>query len=101
MRLRHTFRTDPELAGDREQTPFRLSKLYRGKVDEVVKAGEIPDIRSRSDLFQDAVWLWFYEHERTNGGGRRSKGVLRADPPEPGKEAGEVPEELAEDPPQG
>ena len=91
MRLRHTSRTDPAMASNRRQVSFRLDEDHRKMVDAVVEGNEIPDIRSISDLMQDAVWLWFYEDERLNGGGGNGRGSgsdLRADPSEPGEKAG-------------
>lgn len=75
MRMRHTSRTDPLMEGERKQVSVRISGHYRDRMKEVVQSRRVPDIRSESDIQQDALWLWFHEYdlmtEKDNGSGAR------------------------------
>lgn len=71
MRSRHTSRTDPSLDGDRKQVSFRLNQIYRDRIDDVLDSRELPDVRSVSDVMQDALWLWFHEYDLL-----REKGMI-------------------------
>lgn len=62
MRMRHIAKTDPLMDGDRKQVSFRLSGHFRQRIKEV-RAENLPDLHSESDIMQDMVWLWFHEYD--------------------------------------
>ena len=62
MRMRHTAKTDSLMSGDRRQVTHSLSGHYRQRIKDAVASG-IPDLRSESDVVQDAIWLWFHEYD--------------------------------------
>jgi len=70
VRTRHTSRTDPLMQTDRKQVSYRLSSHYRARIKEAL--GELKGtgvyIENESDIFQDMVFLWFYEFDRSRNG---------------------------------
>jgi hypothetical protein len=46
---------------DRKQLSYRLDGYHRQRIKDVVNT--MPDIRSESDVMQDAIWLWFHEYD--------------------------------------
>ncbi len=76
MRLRHTSRTDPAMSEGRRQVSFRLDQQSRERFADIIADRKIPDIRSISDILQDASWLWLYEYDKEieNGRGARTPG---------------------------
>lgn len=66
MRRRHTKKTDQELAGPTVQRPVRLPEVQLRAVLAAISAG-LPDIHTLTDAVVDALWLWLYENQRSNG----------------------------------
>ncbi len=62
-RMRHTSRTDSAMDSDRRQVSVRLDGDHRARMKDVVEGGMVPDIRTESDIMQDAIWLWFHEYD--------------------------------------
>ena len=66
------------MVDDRKPITVRLSAFYRTRIKEVIAGEGLPDVHSESDLIQDALWLWFHEHDLTveqglmNGKGART-----------------------------
>ena len=57
MRMRHTSRTDDAMSGDRSPVNVRVSEFYRDRMGDVVASRQVPDIRSVSDIIQDAIYM--------------------------------------------
>lgn len=66
MRRRHTRATDANLAGTTTQRAVRLPDVQLSEVQAAIAKG-LPDIHSVTDAVVDALWLWLYEHKRSNG----------------------------------
>ena len=66
MRRRHTRQTDPVLAGKTTQRAIRLPEVQVEAVRGAIASG-LPDIHNVTDAVTDALWLWLYENERSNG----------------------------------
>jgi hypothetical protein len=56
------------MGGGRKQVSYRLDEYHRDRMKEVVRR-HLPDLHTESDIMQDAVWLWFYEFDKTEGNG--------------------------------
>lgn len=64
MRPRHTAHTMNGQAGPLKPVSVRVPVHQLDAIAAALGA-DIPDIHTRSDVIQDALWLWLYEHEHS------------------------------------